>query len=366
MIRDRRMSETSMNRTWMLYGANGYTGRLIAEEAARRGLRPVLAGRNASEVKKLAGECECASRVFALDRVESVVGELSGMAAVLNCAGPFSKTAAVLMEACLRAKTNYLDITGEIDVIERAAALAGRAREAGITIMPAVGFDVVPSDCLAAHLAEKLPTATHLILAFTAGNTMSPGTAKTLLEVMPSGGRTRIDGQICRVPADWKKRAIEFPSGLKEAVTIPWGDVASAYYSTGIPNIETYLAASPALARRSRLLRRFSRLLRVGVVRRVAQRSVAWLLSRAPASLLSQEKQGTLAGTELWGQVADAAGNVVEAALETPNAYVLTVASALAAVERVAAGGVPTGFLTPSKAFGKDFVLELPGTRWCV
>ena len=344
----------------MLYGSNGYTGRLIAEEAARRGLRPVLAGRRASEVEEIARKCGCASRAFALDRVEDITGQLSGMSAVLNCAGPFCKTAPNLMEACLRAKTHYLDITGEIDVIERAAALDGRAREAAVTIMPAVGFDVVPSDCLAARLADELPTATHLMLAFTAGGAVSPGTAKTLLEVMPGGGRARIDGQIRRVPADWKKRAIEFPSGMKEAVTIPWGDVASAYYSTGIPNIETYLAASPVLARRSKLLRRFSRLLRIGFVRKLAQRSIGWFLSGPSPD------ERAAGRCELWGQVTDTAGNVVEAALETPDGYTLTVASALAAVERVVAGGVQTGFLTPSKAFGKDFVLELPGTRWRV
>jgi short subunit dehydrogenase-like uncharacterized protein len=347
-----------IDRNWMLYGANGYTGRLIAEQAVRRELRPVLAGRRANEIEEIARKCGFVSRVFVLDRVEDVIAQLSGMAAVLNCAGPFSKTAPDLMEACLRAKTHYLDITGEIDVIERAAALDERARETGITIMPAVGFDVVPSDCLAAHLAEKLPTATNLILAFTAGGAVSPGTAKTLLEVMPGGGRARIDGQIRRVPADWKKRAIAFPSGMKEAVTIPWGDVASAYYSTGIPNIETYLAASPLLARQSRLLRRFSRLLRIGFVRKLAQRSIGWLISGPSPT------ERAKARAEFWGQVSDAAGNVVEAALETTDGYTLTVASALATVERVVAGGVPTGFLTPSKAFGKEFVLGLPGTRF--
>jgi short subunit dehydrogenase-like uncharacterized protein len=345
------------DRNWMLYGANGYTGRLIAEEAARRGARPLVAGRNAAEIESLARQCGFPSRVFALDRVDEVAGQLSGITAVLNCAGPFSKTAPALMEACLQAKTHYLDITGEIDVIEAAAALDGRAHEAGVTILPAVGFDVVPSDCLAALLAERLPTATHLVLAFTAGGAVSPGTAKTLLEVMPGGGRARIEGQIRRVPADWKQRAITFPSDVKEAVTIPWGDVASAYYSTGIPNIETYLAASPVLARQSKLLRRFSRLLRIGFLRRLAQRSIGWFVSGPSSSERAEAR------AELWGQATDAAGNVVEAALETPDGYTLTVASALAAVERVVAGGVQTGFLTPSKAFGKDFVLTLPGTR---
>lgn len=345
------------DRDWMLYGANGYTGRLIAEEAARRGMRPVLAGRNAREIEDLAKRLNLAFRVFELTEGDKIANQLSGMAAVLNCAGPFSRTAPMLMQACLTARAHYLDITGEIDVIEAAAALDSRAREAGVGLLPAVGFDVVPSDCLAAMLASKLPTATHLLLGFMAHGAVSPGTAKTMIEVMPGGGRARIDGEIRRVPPDWKKREIVFPSGVKEAVTIPWGDVASAYYSTGIGNIETYLAAAPALARQSQLLRRVARLLRLRFVRKFAERWITWTISGPSAEQRAQT------GAELWGQVSDAAGNVVEATLETPDGYTLTVASALAAVERVLRDGLPAGFLTPSKAFGKEFVLSLPDVR---
>lgn len=341
----------------MLYGANGYTGCLIAEEAARRGMRPVLAGRNAREIEKLAQRLDLAFRIFELDQSGNVASQLSGMAAVLNCAGPFSRTAPALMEACLAAGVHYLDITGEIDVIETAAALDRRARESGVGLLPAVGFDVVPSDCLAAILADKLPTATHLLLAFTANGAVSPGTAKTLLEVMPTGGRARIDGEIRRVPPDWKKRAITFPSGVKEAVTIPWGDVASAYYSTGIANIETYLAAAPALARQSHLLRRVARLLRWRLVRKCAEQWITWTIVGPSA------EQRAKSGAELWGQVSDAAGTVIEATLETPDGYTLTVISALAAIERMLGDGLPGGFLTPSKAFGKEFVLSLPNVR---
>lgn len=341
----------------LIYGANGYTGRLIAEEAKARGMNPMVAGRNARDINKLAEKLQCPGRVFALDHTDEVVPHLSGLSAMLNCAGPFSKTAPMLMEACLRAKVHYLDITGEIDVIEAAARLDGRAREAQTALIPAVGFDVVPSDCLAAMLAEKLPTARHLVLAFTAGGAVSPGTAKTLLEVMPGGGRVRIDGEIRRVPIDWKQRAIRFPSGVKQAVSIPWGDVASAYYSTGIGNIETYVAASPALMRQSRWLRRLAWLLQIGVVRRFARWWIGWSVSGP-----SDEERAS-ARVEIWGQVSDDAGNAVEAALETPDGYRFTVSSALAAVERVLAGEVPAGFSTPSKAFGNDFVLTLPDTR---
>lgn len=342
---------------WLIYGANGYTGRLIAAEATARGMNPLIAGRNARDIKKLADRLGCSCHVFTLTDIDEIVHQLSGMSAMLNCAGPFSKTAPLLMEACLRTKAHYLDITGEIDIIETAAGLDGRAREAGIAVIPAVGFDVVPSDCLAAILAEKLPTASHLVLAFTAGGAISPGTAKTLLEVMPGGGRARIEGVIRRVPADWKRRLIRFASGMKEAVTIPWGDVASAYYSTGIGNIETFLAASPTLMRQSQWLRRFAWALQWGAFRRLAQRWIDWSIS-GPSI-----EERAAARAELWGQVSDGAGNAVEATLETPDGYTLTVYSALAAVERVLAGNVPTGFSTPSKAFGKDFILTLPDTR---
>ncbi|HEX7376459.1 MAG TPA: saccharopine dehydrogenase NADP-binding domain-containing protein [Pirellulales bacterium] len=342
---------------WLLYGANGYTGRLIAEEAPRRGMRPVLAGRNAREIENLARRLDLPFRVFALDESGGVADQLSGMTAVLNCAGPFSRTAPALMEACLTARAHYLDITGEIEVIEAAAALDRRAREAGVGLLPAVGFDVAPSDCLAAMLADQLPAATHLRLAFTATGGVSPGTAKTMLQVMPTGGRARIDGEIRRVPHDWKKRDITFPSGVKQAVTIPWGDVASAYYSTGIANIETYLAATPALARQSHLLRSFAGLLRSRLVGKLAETCVGWTIAGPSAARRAATR------AELWGQVSDAAGNTVEAALETPDGYTLTVLSALAALERVLRDGLAPGFTTPSKAFGKEFILSLPDVR---
>lgn len=338
----------------MLYGTNGYTGRLIAQEAVSRGMRPVLAGRSSRSIEGLAHESGCPYRVFALDDADEVTRHLDGVSLVLNCAGPFSKTAPQFISACLRAKVHYLDITGEIDVIEGAAAQDARAREAGVAVVPAVGFDVVPSDCLALMLAERLPNATHLILAFTAGGEVSPGTAKTMLEIMPGGGRARIDGQICRVPADWKARTVPFPSGPREAVTIPWGDVASAYYSTGIANIETYLAASPAILRRSRWLRRFAR---VPFLRGLAQR---WI-ERSITGPTPQQRAA--AHAELWGQVSDADGRVAAAALVTADGYTLTVLAALAAVELVLAGRAPSGFSTPARAFGKEFVLSLPGTR---
>lgn len=350
----------SPTKTWLLYGANGYTGRLIAEEAVRRGLRPILAGRNRDALQRLAEPLDCPSRVFALGDTDEIARQLHGTVAVLHCAGPFAATSPPMFEACLRAKVHYLDITGEIDVIEAIARRGDEARQAGIALVPAVGFDVAPSDCLAAMVAARLPTATHLQLAFRASGGTSPGTAKTALATMPRGGRARIDGRIVEVPADWKTLEVPFRSGTRSAVTIPWGDVATAWYSTGIRNIETYAAVSPALERQVRMLRRISPLLCFGSIRRLVER----VIERRVAGPTTEELVRSRAS--LWCRVSDEAGHAVEATLETPGGYPLTALAAVACVEKVLAGAAPIGFSTPSQAFGKDFILSIPGCdlRW--
>ena len=260
--------------SWILYGATGYTGELIAREAARRSLHPILAGRNETAIAKLARELSLDHRVFSLDKADEVAGGLAGTALVLNCAGPFSQTARKMIEGCLRSGTHYLDITGEIDAIETAAQLGERAKQAGICLLSAVGFDVVPSDCLAAKLAAALPGATHLQLAFSGLTAISPGTAKTMLESLPQGGRERIDGRIRRVPVAWKVKEIPFREGPRWAMTIPWGDVASAYYSTNIANIEVYAAAPRRQIKQARRWRFLLPLLKLRFLRRMATRWV--------------------------------------------------------------------------------------------
>jgi len=344
----------------MIYGANGHTGRLVAEEAARRGLKPVLAGRNPEAIRSLAAELDCPSRVFGLRDAGEIAAQLVDFNAVLHCAGPFSATAGPMTDACLAARVHYLDITGEIAVIESAAARHERAVEAGVAMIPAVGFDVVPSDCLAAMLARRLPDATHLILAFTSPGRISPGTAKTMLEGLPHGGRARIDGRITKVPVAWKVREIPFRDGTRSAVTIPWGDVASAWHSTGIPNIEVYLAMSPGQIRWLRLLRPLVPLVRLPLPPSLLGSGIRQFVA-GPSAKRREASRGSF-----WGRVSDAQRNSVEATLQTPEGYRLTVLTALASLEKVLAGEAPAGFSTPSKAFGPEFILSIPDTdlRW--
>ncbi|HEV3204582.1 MAG TPA: saccharopine dehydrogenase NADP-binding domain-containing protein, partial [Gemmataceae bacterium] len=227
---------------YLIYGASGYTGALIAREALGRGHKPILAGRNAGNVAKLARDLGLDHRVFSLASASAIDEGIKGVRAVLHCAGPFFHTSQPMVAACLRNTIHYLDITGEIQVFEACAARDQEAKRAGIMLMPGVGFDVVPSDCLAAHLKRRLPSATALALGFFSKGGLSRGTATTMTENIHRGGAVRKGGVLTPVPAAWKTRTIDFGAGPMPAMTIPWGDVSTAYHSTRIPNIEVYIA----------------------------------------------------------------------------------------------------------------------------
>jgi short subunit dehydrogenase-like uncharacterized protein len=343
--------------TWIIYGVNGYTGELIAREAARRGLKPILAGRNRTAVEALAVELGCESRVFRLDDPKAIETGLNDCALVLHCAGPFSRTAKPMIDACLLTHTNYLDITGEIAVFEMAAAYDAVAKMAHIMLLPGVGFDVVPTDCLAAHLKSQLPAATHLALAFRGLGIMSRGTTLTGLEGMSTGGTVRRDGKLIPVPTAWKTRHIDFGNGRGPVatVTLPWGDVATAYYTTGIPNIEVYMAFKPWPRRFIKLSRYFHWLLGSAPMQSYFRAQVKLM----PRGATPEQRAGST--SYVWGEVRDDSGRVVTARLTTPDGYTLTVLTALAIVEQALGGRHPIGFQTPAKAYGADFIFTIPG-----
>ena len=315
----------------------------------------MLAGRNADAVGELARQLKLEHRVFSLDDPAAVDAGLNDMAAVLNCAGPFSRTARPMADACLRRGVHYLDVTGEISVFEGLAARDAEARAAGVMLLPGVGFDVVPSDCLAAHLKRRLPAATKLALGFQAVGRFSRGTATTMVENLPRGGMIRRGGVLTRVPMAWRTRTIDFGRGPVRAMTIPWGDVSTAYRSTGIPDIEVYLAATLSQVVAARLLRWFG----WAVGSRAVQ---GWLKRRIQAGPPGPTDEERARGESLlWGEATDPAGGRAVSRLRGPEGYTLTVLAALAVVERVLGGEAPPGFQTPSLAYGSDFVLGLPG-----
>ncbi len=341
----------------LVYGAYGYTGELISEAASKRDYSLTVAGRNRQKVESLAGRLQCEERVF--DLAESMVAQqvASEHDVVLHCAGPFVDTYRPMVEACIGAGTPYLDITGEIDVFEGIAAEGERAREADTMLMPGVGFDVVPTDCLAAHLHDRLPDAVQLELAFDADVGTSAGTQKTALRQLPDGGRVRRNGAIERVPLAHKTREIDFGEGTRTAAAIPWGDVSTAYHTTGIPSITVFQSMPPTAVRMLKAARYLGPILGFGPV------------SSLLTSLMTDEHEGPDAeelatgGARIWGAATDASGNQVVSRLRTPHTYKLTVETALAAAERVMDGDVEPGFQTPGGHFGADFVLEVDGVE---
>jgi short subunit dehydrogenase-like uncharacterized protein len=241
----------------LLYGSNGYTGNLIAGLAASYGIAPILAGRNGAAVAAQAAKLGLPHRSFALDDPDAIDRGLQGIEVVVHCAGPFTHTSRPMADACLRNHVHYLDITGEIEVMEALAARDAEARATGIMIMPGTGFDVVPSDCVALFLKQQLPTATHLKLGIRGTGALSHGTATTMVEHRARGGVVRRAGKLMQVPTAWRTRTIDFGDGRpRTAITIPWGDIATAYRTTGIPNIEVY-AAVPAATRYLALAARY-------------------------------------------------------------------------------------------------------------
>jgi len=341
---------------WMLYGAYGYTGSIITEEAVRRGHRPVLAGRDSSKLKRLAKEYGLEYRVIALENEETLTKAVTQFDLILHAAGPFIHTSAPMVRACLAGGSHYLDITGEIPVFENIFSRDTEAVEARIVLISGVGFDVVPSDCLAGYLAHKHRNAISLELAFSTPGTFSSGTAKTAVEGLPKGGVRRRDSSYQPYPLGKGVKEILFSDGQSRLVMpIPWGDLATAYRTTGIHNITTYMAISPRQERFLPGIAIVQRLLTAKVFRSLAQRFID-LLVHGPDETARQHGR-----SYLWAKVTDEEGGVSQAWLESLEPYQLTAYSSVRSVEKVLSGEY-TGAMTPFQAFGPEFILELGDT----
>jgi len=341
----------------LIYGSYGYTGSMIAARAVGEGLSPTLAGRRSEPLERRASELGCDHRVFSLQHPEVVADRVGEYDVVLNCAGPFAGTAEPIVEACLSVGTDYLDIAGEVDVLEDLVQHDRDAEKAGTTLLPAVGFDVVPTDCLASYLHERLPSADRLTIALDGVATVSPGTVKSALEGLRRPGLVRQDGEIRSVPLGWKTRRVDFGQGEQPAVTVPWGDVSTAYYTTGIPNIETYLSVPEFALAPIRWLRPAAPVLATDPVR-TALKAVADVAVSGPTP---DERSRSV--VRVWAEAEDEDGNRVVARLRTPNPYDLTAATAVESTRQVLQGEVDPGFQTPASAFDSEFVLEFDGVR---
>lgn len=346
------MSKTEL----LIYGAYGYTGELICEHLQSLGENFVVAGRDELKTKAIAKRFGKPSKVFSLDDGEAAAAALKDVAIVLHCAGPYSATSKPMVDACIEAKSHYLDITGEYKVIEAVAARDSELRSAGILGMPSVGMDVVPSDCLAVYVAEQLPSATDLKIFINATGTPSPGTTKTSLEQAGQPSKIRKDGEIVDVQFGSLIETVTFPDNRsKTLVNLPWGDIASAYFSTKVPNISVYMnVVTPLMAKISYYT---GPLLRTSIAQGVLRSLVTRFVKG------SDESQRESTASEFIAIASDKDGNERKAYLKVKNGYTFTMLSAVEIALRVKKGDFKPGFSTPASLYGADLVLSISGSE---
>jgi short subunit dehydrogenase-like uncharacterized protein len=343
---------------WMIYGATGYTGQLVAEEAIKRGHDPILAGRNREALAPIAKRLGLKYMVFDLNDVKTVAEAIGDLDVVYHAAGPFSKTSEPMVKACLATGTHYLDITGEYTVMESVFALHEAALANKIALICGVGFDIVPSDCLATYVAQKISAPHTIEIAIHPQGTISTGTLKSVMEMAPDGGHVRRNGELVSLPIGAGGKRIRFSYGEGYAIPVPFADIAAAYRSTRAPNITAYLRVPPGLATAARITGPLTQL----ALRSPAIKNTAFsFLERYFPGPTTDERENN--NCYLWARAINREGTATaDAWLETREAYSYTAEIGVRAVERVVEWH-PVGALTPAQAFGPDFALDVPGTK---
>ncbi|MBE0671623.1 MAG: saccharopine dehydrogenase NADP-binding domain-containing protein [Anaerolineales bacterium] len=342
----------------LVYGSYGYTGQLIVEQAVKSGLKLILAGRDENQLRAQAEKYDLQYRAFSLENTAALDSALQEVDAVLHCAGPFVLTYRQMAEACIRNKKHYVDISGEIEGFEALAAMDEDAKRAGVMLLPGGGFDVVPSDCLIAYTAGKLPNASNLELYIKSiGSGVSRGTARSGIENSHRQGRIRRAGKIVSVPNVWDSKLVDFGRGPSRLVSMGWGDVSTAYHSTGIPNVTVYMSFPKAMTSAMKLTRFIGPVLYT----RAARDIIKWLIGIFFAAGPSR-KQNETGFSLMIAEVSDGTKNV-RAKLRTSEAYHLTSLTSVEIMKRILASDYKTGFQTPSTVYGADFILGFDGVQ---
>ncbi|MDP7736194.1 saccharopine dehydrogenase family protein [Mycobacterium paragordonae] len=325
----------------LLYGATGYTGRLVARTFAEQGLQPVLSGRREDALRAVADPLGLDVRIGGLDDLD-----LSATQALLNCAGPFGRTQAPLLRRCVDAGVAYLDLAGEVDEHLAAAAWNDRARAAGVLVMPGAGYGIVASDCLAAYVAETLvgPPVRVEVALKTVG-AVSRGTAEVVLGSLRRTGVRRRSGALVACRPGRARMKVDFGDGdgLTTVVTNPWrADLVASVPAT--PSYDTYMAF-PAPVR-----------MMIGIPHGGLLRAVARRLPEGPTDeALAQGRSA------VWARATGTGGAQTTAVLRGPDAYIFTAKAAAACMRRILAGDAPPGVHTPASAWGYDLALEIDG-----
>lgn len=340
----------------ILYGAYGYTGELIAEELQSKNLRVLLSGRSESKLKELAQKTGFSYTTVNLNDMESLLNLVQQGEVMIHAAGPFKQTAVAMVEACLSAKTHYLDINGDISVFEMIKPYGKQAEEAGIMLLPGTGFDVVPTDCLALRLKNLMPDALSIKIAFaTQGGGISHGTATTVATRLGEPAQRRVNGKLVTIPLGKNALLVDFGKKQMFCMSIPWGDVSTAYTSTGIPNIESFMAVKPGVFKALKFQGLVNWLLRTHVVRRLIQKNID---AKPKGPNLEQRKAGSAL---VWARVENKHGETLSASIQTPESYDLTAKATVLILEKILNNHFTAGYQTPAKAYGENLIFEISG-----
>lgn len=336
----------------LVYGATGFTGRLVVEALLASGVRPVLGGRNRERLQRLAADLGLEYRVASLDTPEALAAQLADIDVLVLTAGPFAHTALSAMLACLDARTHYLDLTGECAVFATLATFNAMAAARGCMVMPGCGFDVVASDCLARHVSQRQPASVRLAIGLSGLATATRGSLRTIAEQAGRRVSARRDGALATVAPGAVRRQFDFGNGHTWATCLTWGDVVTAFHSTGIPNIEVFFEETPALAAMLAAGRSFGPLLQTPLAQ-------SWL--RAHADFFPEGPTLTERAVHrcvVVAEATDSEGRIAVSRLTTPEAYSFSATTAAAIARRALEDDVEPGFQTPARVYGADFVME--------
>ena len=337
----------------VLYGASGYTGRLIAAHARERGLDLALAGRSRARLEPMGFPV----RVAATDDPDALRAAFAGARVVINAAGPFPATARPVLEACLSVGAHYLDVGGEGPVFEALHRYDAAARRAKIMVMPGAGFVMAASNALAAHVAAHMPHIRRLWLGFSRADPISRGSFASMLDLADGQVTIRRGGRLVAIPAGSLQRDFDFGQGPSRCTAAPWPDAYSAYFTTGAPDIETYLEADVLARTAYRAASLFAPAARLPFARQVLE-SVAEFWPEGPS-----EAQRAATPKIIVAEAEDVYRRRTRARLFTPNVYSFTRDCIVALAERALGGDVRPGYAAPAEVYGADFVLALPGVR---
>lgn len=342
----------------IVYGAYGYTGKLISNQLKDKIQDVLLSGKNENKLRTLSDNTGFSFLAIDLQNKKNLTELFSQTEIVINAAGPFINTCCQIIEACIESKSHYIDINGDIKVFEIIKSYGEKATQAGVMILSGAGFDIVPSDCLAVKLKKMMTNPTHLKIAFaTSGGGISHGTALTVLGRIGEKALKREDGKLKQISMGKNSMWVDFGEAKKFTINMSWGDVSTAYTSTGIENIETYMAVKPKIYYFLKLQFIFNWLLRLGIVRNMIKNYIDKNI--VGPNEISREKAYSL----FYAEIKNSSGHTMSARLKTDEGYNLTAKATVLIAKKVLNNDFKIGYQTPAKAYSENLIFEIEGTE---